>query len=885
MAKSRKPEHGTQPITSFFQRVPTRSSQASSSTPTSAQKPILSKVLREAPSFQDACIGGRTRSKGHNTSTSALKRIASPGLLQKQTPEKPKAKFQDDPDVPDSVIYVQNPIRSGSRRLVSQSHSELANITGTRGLGAQDNERLSPDGDITSQTGSRKRARLSSPSPVEDEMVIPSSQSDEMRVDYSTSDSCLSQPSTSAKELDATSDTNMDVHASSPLSSPPTLRFSSPSLSGGRGEVWSRPTTPSPIANANGMMDFMDTSVANLEAEGTDVIIARMKAEAALAAAKASPKREFKDKLDSDDDDDLFIDPFANMKKNKGKQPEHSSHSVSSTSASTAVSEEFNFSMAGRRVSNRTRHAPPRAPVILTGQSDSSSRRLKAKSNPLDAMLREKRQADRGGRGEEAIRHAEEVVRAGRSALMDEISEELGFNDDWDTNTRNSSFMFTPDEPSRSLSFSDADRARLFDLETGESIGKILQTDKEELEHRVVKVLGVPFWSAEVDDSMTGVTLISTSAIVGEQPFLRSLVSAIADEDWSCATLLLQSGQLSVVDMSRQGDVLDFLWSTALSALSPVAVATFHALRSAYRCPQIEPAPLASFNTCARCLVRLGVLPSSLASVGWSTEVLIEVNAVGEHNRLIVLSRMLDLLQSARKANVRPEEVADFVALLVLIGTGNATTEELLKDVMAAIDSFCDCLIPREVPNAVEVDICNRLLAFLSHLTAVNQVYAATLLNGGSIRSQRIARWVAFAILTGRTVVENYSDLPPLENLVELFGYGNKKVSSHLLFKITPDTDYLDLGYRVRLLSVVLNCVHMYGGGILIAIEDGLDALHGAINDTRAAHLDRTRTKQTVKLTSHRIKYQRKATRVGQKLPFSFPKRPQAASAPQSNYE
>lgn len=133
-------------------------------------------------------------------------------------------------------------------------------------------------------------------------------------------------------------------------------------------------------------------------------------------------------------------------------------------------------------------------------------------SDPLDQLLKEKRRANKAGKGDEAFRRAEAAVAERDSMLMDSDS------DDWTNenlarkavverdrlDTKGSSpAAFGPG--SNDIDLDESDRRRLFGEARGDAIVRILEGDKvkTQQERESEKIVGVPFWSeAELDDHM-----------------------------------------------------------------------------------------------------------------------------------------------------------------------------------------------------------------------------------------------------------------------------------------------------------------------------------------------------------------------------------------------
>jgi hypothetical protein len=125
--------------------------------------------------------------------------------------------------------------------------------------------------------------------------------------------------------------------------------------------------------------------------------------------------------------------------------------------------------------------------------------------------------------------------------------------------------------------------------------------------------------------------------------------------------------------------------------------------------------------------------------------------------------------------------------------------------------------------------MCTKLLKFACKLTPVNKsLFVSFLSGGGSVRTKRIARYVAHGLLTGRSDIsavsvywipslitrlivlqENYSGLPSLSPIISVL---SPAAGSNSLFDIQTNstTDYEDLGYQVDILGIALSDIEAY---------------------------------------------------------------------------
>ncbi|KAH9956890.1 hypothetical protein BC827DRAFT_732247 [Russula dissimulans] len=159
-------------------------------------------------------------------------------------------------------------------------------------------------------------------------------------------------------------------------------------------------------------------------------------------------------------------------------------------------------------------------------------------------------------------------------------------------------------------------------------------------------------------------------------------------------------------------------------------------------------------------------------------------------------------------------------------------------------------------------------------LSSSDQTLLLSFFTKGSPSSLHIARAVAYHVLTDLSFSPASHALPPLGPLVTVLSNPDGP------FGITDSTNYDALTSRIGVLSVALSGIESYVAeeeafrklanvsdgsarkketGPLESIRVRLDAIHGKIFDTRAAHLDRSRAKGAIQRLSMRIHYQRVA--------------------------
>jgi len=142
---------------------------------------------------------------------------------------------------------------------------------------------------------------------------------------------------------------------------------------------------------------------------------------------------------------------------------------------------------------------------------------------------------------------------------------------------------------------------------------------------------------------------------------------------------------------------------------------------------------------------------------------------------------------------------------------------------------------------------------------------------------------VSYCIITDERspTPEMYSDVPPLLPIVEqLEPYSKSSGNPPGKFALYDGTDYLDLGFYIAILGIAVSNLKGYvaqerqrprpsavpssPGKVrdkpmteLQLLHAALEALHSKILDSRAAYLERSRTKAAVKQLAMNVHYQR----------------------------
>ncbi|KAG6832609.1 hypothetical protein H0H92_014445 [Tricholoma furcatifolium] len=578
-------------------------------------------------------------------------------------------------------------------------------------------------------------------------------------------------------------------------------------------------------------------------------IIADIKAKAYAESMKNRPEtpvREFKDEL-SDSDDDMFPDspmkgkgkvvasalrippPNFEQPKRYGLRNRESSPSPSASPSDIASS------------TKRTRVAPSRVPVTLTTQSTKPKGRT---YNPLDELLREKKRDNMLGKGSEAF-HAAEAALANQDSILlgmeDEDSDDFTSEAAARKAVGNHKYMgwefSSPDAYHADDSegeMDDKDRQRLLGEKHGKAVASLLSRDKaaRQKELEIQKPVGMPLWRTNEDaDNSMDVDQEPSPKLPTSHPILSLLQGALDRNYTAQAALLIGSGAIAL----KLAD---------------------------------DPAAI-----------------SFLCNLGWAMPTT-KTTVVNSDQRNSVLYHLIVLVTvSARFRRICKEETADILIALLLVANDPSSPPELQCEIVLAINSLCDSIASGgDISADIEAVICTKVLKYISTLEPVNKAYITALFGSGCGRARRIGRWIAHGIVTDKSTVSSkrYSDLPPLLPLIgELTRQRSSPQETPGKFEQHENTDFVNMTFYVQILGVAVTNIVGYvveerkaprsrsftsQDGMaspqlpdppLVLLRTALESLHSRISDIRATHLDRSRTKATLKELSLRIHYQR----------------------------
>lgn len=177
------------------------------------------------------------------------------------------------------------------------------------------------------------------------------------------------------------------------------------------------------------------------------------------------------------------------------------------------------------------------------------------------------------------------------------------------------------------------------------------------------------------------------------------------------------------------------------------------------------------------------------------------------------------------------------IALLVILSF-DAIPSHLRQAIVYATEAL---LAPAHIPASVELATCRLLNRLVTSPFMMNakQTDVFSTVTGGTRRSSRIRRWLAWALLGGSLNMEEsqWGDMPPLCVFVGLF---DRQTSGTVKLFMTKETDYEELTLFVEILAVALTDIDLYmqkecNSASLEKIGKSLEKLMGNIGETMHA--------------------------------------------------
>ncbi|KAH9935460.1 uncharacterized protein B0H18DRAFT_1114204 [Fomitopsis serialis] len=683
------------------------------------------------------------------------------------------------------------------------------------------------------------------------------------------------------------------------------------------------------------------TPVALNEESKTAQIIAEIKARAyaTLSSSPGDIPVELKElgygDSSSDESEEDFMETFNKLGKGKGKgRPSPSpigkkvtrftSPALQSRDPPESSTERPRYGLRRKASGTKGVTGNKRMPTLVSTSRTGGKQSRKA--DPLEALLKEKQRADKRGGGVDALRAAEAAIISSskekqdakakaKASLKHEMDEEDSSDVDpaWTNESaamdvvkkgarrfksRSSSPLlgFDWDEDSDDESDGELEAVRQQALaglgkEGGQKVGHILAGNRL-LREAMSKVklrddiLGVPLWDnspASTDDGMdvdNSPVLSFDEADLQACPILGMLQDAVRAEDVSRLSMLLHSGVLSTLQPSHAAALVPWLYAMATDLVDrPYTELAYHGLlHLAGSISQARSQPGFSAVLLADTLVRLGAKSSACDELSQRPSSG-QTSPVDTERRDQILYRVISFVTVlAREGALLHVDMPIIVLLLVLVAVDRATSPELGRDIMVAIEVIGQAIPANDEGMQIEAAIHSRLVEFAKQQVPMNQAHLLSFVSGACAQTSRIACNVARALLLKE---ETYTSLPSLIPVVNLLC---PPVGSGGIFDIQGNTDkpdyYEDLCVDGH---PWLHCAREggYGGSMppsgqgeespkkgaverepahLEQIKTLLDSLHGRIIDTRAAFLDRSRAKAALQRLSLRVHYQRMAS-------------------------
>ncbi|KAG2750267.1 hypothetical protein P692DRAFT_201864839 [Suillus brevipes Sb2] len=536
--------------------------------------------------------------------------------------------------------------------------------------------------------------------------------------------------------------------------------------------------------------------------------------------------------------------------------------------------------------SGRIKHAPhPRLPTIVVTTNAPGPSKLKKSVNPLEALLREKKAAEKRGNGSAAFLRAEGALQAHISSDAD-LTDDLNLADEgaaWQAIQEHAQRKSGSPilEPLEGDVFMGERETKILGREAGEKIEKILVSDKNS-ESKIPKgkVEGVPLWQEGTNDDRMVVDEEYNVSFgdASNHPVLALLQNLGGIGAADQLALTLSSGVLGALGPEEKSIVVSPLFALAIrlteSHLSGAAYSALHNLWSATSCTY--KAAL-RFTDIATALVNLGACRRVAEDLRWTIREDVQPLNITAESRSRVLSTLVTLVGIAgRTGNIVAEDIPDVLLSLVLIGLDRTTSNELRVNLHLAIESICSA-----IDTSTHLAIHQRLLSFALTLTPGNKAHFLSFFSSGSGRTRHIAQWLAYALFLPNSRPSDA--LPPLDPLILLL---SPAPGSGELFDVTSaNADFEDLRHHFAIISVALANIEPYvheensssqSLSRQSSIDDSprksqkplaplelllrvLEVTQGRIVDTRAAHLDRSRTKAEMHRLQMRVYYQRQA--------------------------
>ncbi|KAH9057303.1 hypothetical protein EDB87DRAFT_1752563 [Lactarius vividus] len=416
------------------------------------------------------------------------------------------------------------------------------------------------------------------------------------------------------------------------------------------------------------------------------------------------------------------------------------------------------------------------------------------------------------------------------------------------------------------------ERERLLGAKEGEAVGRILDADRKLGQAAVHDVLGVAAFNnyeGTVETEAGNTPCPIWESAEGKTTTLTLLGDAIGrqDVDHIYAVFRILSADDMMVPGVAQWLCEQALWNDNghLGRFSRKFLLEMPLWAQSY------PGSPLTVDLIVHTLMRLGLHKN----LGAYIQPIQDATYSRLRNRSIVLGNTVKMISSfAHRWTLK--QLPDIIITLLLIGIDMGSSAELRRDILHSVSLLC-CQLPTECgEEGTEVSIAERVLDLAGSLSPSNQALLLSFFARGTPSCLRIARAVANHVLIDSAVQPANYTLPPLGPLISVLSHPDGP------FSVRDSTDYDALTSRIAVLGVALSGIESYVAEestlrktAQAAMPEGssrkkeplplelvrarLDAMHGKIFDTRAAHLDRSRAKGAIQRLSMRVHYQRAA--------------------------
>ncbi|TCD69819.1 hypothetical protein EIP91_006132 [Steccherinum ochraceum] len=671
-------------------------------------------------------------------------------------------------------------------------------------------------------------------------------------------------------------------------------------------DVISRSGTPPPLPQ----LAAVPSPVAITAQEKTKRMIEQIRAEHLARRPSSSPPPVNLEDLESDDDSELDDnDPFQLRKPTEPKAAQTSSQvTVNEPRLSMEPeAESGRYSFRKRSPGAGPSTAPGKLPRLVSVAEDSRRASSSRKFNPLDALLKKKTLADKRGGGSEAFAAAEATAAAirrqekskAKSNPLESDDEEFADEDAAERVMkrlqRSTGRFSSDDESDMDL---DADDFEKYLGDKGKAVQKIVAGDRQTTAAEAKKpktVRGVSLWAPtplqlsirkKTSNRKTALPEFPLKGSMLKNPILTALSAAANSSDIARVALLLRPECLPMIPAPCRAPLFSWLLDVALISSDSYITSAISRTLECFT-ERLSGIVVVSYSQLVSTMIRLGAQPTTL-----------QVDDTPDHlqpsvdieRRDLLLSHLASLLVTLSKHRcLSGAELPDIILLLLLVALDVTNSLEAQDDIVTAINSILASIqLTGDIGVSLESQIANRVLEYALGLHPINQAYLLSLFNRSCPQSSRIARWVARGCLLrlSHSSPGAYTGLPDISPFISLLSPSpNSREPFDIFGNANEDGFFEDLGYRMDILSFALSDIDGYvqeerlaaasqpapppsprTGGTekpqspLETVKTLLDTLHGRITDTRAAHLDRSRTKAAVQQLSLRVHYQRQTS-------------------------